>query len=414
MTFRLKKTWVAALGVTVGLTAVGGLALADDPPAWYTGGNSTVADPYNLGTGVPLKLYDAAGTEVTTGTTTAKLGAFAAATGTVRASDDSATLFVHLLQTSTAPGDWPGVQVTGTDKFTGPGSVTAPGSLSGKPLVRTDVSGEYTLADVIAGLPNNETADGYAKVYELRLRTGSAAGGVSDSYASEYIKVTGSTWTVTTAPVLTGGGPQNPTPVNTSVSATWPATLNYGSAASVGVTVSAASGSAKPSGTVKLVSGTTTLATATLSAAGTATLALTATALPPGATSLKVTYAGVASSFNASESTAKSLTVGKATASAPTYKTTKAPTSRKKGSGTVTITAPAGLAPAGGSAVVTLTKGKVKKTISITIVNGTATVKLPKLTPGKWTVTVSYAGDSHYQAATSASYKLKVKAAKPK
>ena len=165
----MKKTWAAAVG----------LALAVDhgrrrrrspstnPSGWYTGDNATVADPDK--TAVALKLYDAAGTEVTSGSTTTPLAAFAAADGPVRAGDDDfASLFVHLPQSSTAPGAWPGVQVTGTNKFTGAGAVPAPASLAGKPYVATTSAG-YTLADVVAGLPNNETGA------ELRRRLRAAA-----------------------------------------------------------------------------------------------------------------------------------------------------------------------------------------------------------------------------------------------
>jgi hypothetical protein len=251
-------------------------------------------------------------------------------------------------------------------------------------------------------------------VYELRLRTSSAKTGVADQYAATWVKITGTSWAVTTAPVLGGGGTPTPTPVGTSVAATWPATLTYGAASSVGVTVNPASGATKPSGTVRLVKGSTTLSTATLSSAGIATLALSGTALTPGSQSLKVVYAGVANAFNGSESAVKTITVGKATPGAPTFKVVKAPTAKKKGSGTIAVPAPAGLAAVGGTAQVVLKKGKVSKTISVTIVNGVATVKLPKLTPGKWVLTVTYQGDGSYLTSTSKSYKIKVKKVKKK
>jgi len=196
------------------------------------------------------------------------------------------------------------------------------------------------------------------------------------------------------------------------VAAAWPSTITYGAAATVSVTVTPASGTARPSGTVRLVKGSTTVSTATLSAGGTADLAVPATALAPGAQVLKVVYPGVASAFNGSESAAKTITVAKATPGQPTFKTTKAPTASKKGSGTVTITTPGGLPKAGGTAQVVLKKGKMTKTVKVSIVNGAAVVKLPKLTPGKWTLTVTYDGDTYYVTSTSKGYKLKVKKVK--
>ena len=104
-----------------------------------------------------LKLYNASGAEVTSGSTTTPLAAFAAADGAVRSGDEYASLFVHLPQSSTAPGAWPGVQATGTDKFSGAGAVTAPAALSGKPYVATTAAG-YTLADVAAACPTTRPA----------------------------------------------------------------------------------------------------------------------------------------------------------------------------------------------------------------------------------------------------------------
>ena len=89
-------------------------------------------------------------------------------------------LFVHLPQSSTAPGAWPGVQVTGTDKFSGAGAVTAPAALNGKPYVADDRRAATRWPTSPTALPNNETGASFAGVYELRLRTSSPTDGVSD------------------------------------------------------------------------------------------------------------------------------------------------------------------------------------------------------------------------------------------
>jgi len=409
MKLRNTKTWVAALGLALAASTAGGVALAAAGPAGqdaYEGGNSTVPDPNN--TGVVLKLYDGAGNPVTSGTTTGAIAAYAAADGTVRAGDEYASLFVHLPQTSTAPGGWPGVQATGTDKFTGAGALVGPGQVAGKPFVRTTADG-YSLADVVAALPNPETDPTFDDVYELRLRTSSATAGVADQYAVTYVKITGTSWAVAPAPTLGGGGPVEPTPVGTTTSPTWPGSLTYGTASTVSVTVSAASGSAKPTGTVRLVSGATNLATATLSAAGTASFPLSGTALPPGSATLKVVYAGATGAFTGSESSPKTLSVAKATPGKPTFKATKKPTPKKKGSATITVPTPAGLATATGKVSVVISKGSVKKTVTGTVKAGTATIKLPKLPVGKWSVVVTYQGDTYYLTSTSKAFKLKVK-----
>lgn len=404
MKIRMTKTWGAALGLVLAVSTIGGVAVGAGADDWYTGDNATVADHDK--TAVPLKLYNADGVQVTSGTTTTPIAAFAAADGVVREGDAYASLFVHLPQADTAPGAWPGVQVTGTDKFTGSGAVTAPASLAGKPFVRTTADG-YTLADAAANLPNDEAAASFAGVYELRLRTSSKTAGVGTQYAATYVKVTGTSWTITTAPIL---GSVDPDPVATSVTATWPAKITYGTATSVGVKVTAASGTAKPSGSVSLLSGSATVSTATLSSAGTATLAVPKTALAPGSRSLKVAYAGATGAFVASQSAAKTIVVAKATPGKPKLKVTKAPTAKKAGTATVTVATPSGLVKAGGKGQVILKKGKSVKKITVTFKSGTAKVKLPKLPKGTWTVTVSYLGDGHYAKATSKAVKLKVKA----
>lgn len=287
---RAKKIGLAGLGLALAVSTVGGVALAAGADDWYEGDNASVADHDN--TGVALKLYNASGTEVTSGSTTAPIAAVATAAGTVRAGDTFASLFVHLPQSSTAPGAWPGVQVTGTEKF------------SGKPSVATTADG-YTLADVAAILPNKETAASFAGVYELRLRTSSPSAGVSTEYAVAYVKISGSTWKVTDAPVFGQAGD-----TATSTKATWPKKIVYGKTAAVKVTVVAATGSTKPTGSVRVVSGTKTIGRATL-AGGTATVTLAKKSLKPGKYTLVVRYDGATGAFTSSQSAAKTITVVK-------------------------------------------------------------------------------------------------------
>lgn len=395
MNLRVKKRWVPALGLTLALTlagTVGGVALAAGADDWYDGDNATVPDHDK--TTVALTLYGAGGTPVTSGSINAPIAAYAEAADDLREGDSYASLFVHLPQSSTAPGAWPGVQVTGTDSYTG------------DPRVAITAAG-YTLADVVAALPNEEAGASFAGVYELRLRTSSPSAGVGTAYAAAYVKVTGDTWQVTTAPVL---GDEEPVdePVATSVTATWPAALRYGTAGSVAVTVAPASGEATPTGTVRLLLGGQALSTATLSA-GKASLAVPRT-LVPGARSLRVAYDGVPDAFDPSASAAKAFTVAKGTPSRPVLKVTKKPTAKKAGAASVTVGTPAGLAKAAGQGTLSLVKGKTVKKVAVTVKNGVATVKLPKLPKGTWTATFGYAGDASYLSAASASVKITSKA----
>lgn len=397
MNIRSMKAWVPALGLALTLSAVGGgVALGAGEEGWYEGGNATVPDPDR--TAVALKLYDGTGTEVTSGSTTAPLAAYAAAGGTIRAGDDHASLFVHLPQSDTAPGAWPGLQVTGTDAYVS------------TPRVATTADG-YTLADVEQALPNEETGASFAGVYELRLRTSSEDAGVGTAYAATWVKVTGSTWQVTTAPVLGDEEPEpDPEPVATSVSVTWPSALRYGTAASAVATVTPASGATVPTGSVRLVLGSQTLATATL-AGGKATLAVPRT-LVPGTRTLQVVYGGATDTFTASSSAAKAFSVAKAAPGRPTLKVTKKPTTKKAGAALVAVPTASGLVVPSGSGVLTLVKGKTVKKVTVRLASGKATVKLPKLPKGAWKVTFTYAGDTSYLTAVSPSVTVKSKAAK--
>lgn len=404
----ISKAGIAALGVTLAATAVGGLAFADGAPDWYAGGNATVTDPSRTTTG--LALYDASGTPVTSGSTSTPIATFAAAAGDVRAGDQYATLYAHLPQSGTAAGAWPGVQVTGTDQFAGTGAITTPGSLTGKPLVRT--AGGYSLADVVSALPNKETGASYAGVYELRLRTSSRTAGVADSYAATWVKVTGSTWSVTTAPVpgqVTTPTPTPTGPVATSVTATWPTALTYGTASSVKVTVKAASGTGIPRGTVTVLNGAAVVGSAPLSSTATATVSLSRTGLLPGARQLTVKYSGASGAFTASTSAPRSFAVAKATATRPALSLTKKPTSKRAGTASVVVKAPAGLSAPSGKVTVTLVKGAKKRSVSGSLVGGRVSLKLPKSAKGTWKVSASYAGDAKYRAATSATVALKVR-----
>jgi hypothetical protein len=96
-------------------------------------------------------------------------------------------------------------------------------------------------------------------------------------------------------------------------------------------------------------------------------------------------------------------------ASGATLSVTKKPTSKKAGAAKVVVSVPTGKAAATGTVKVVLTKGSTKRTAkNAVVVNGVATVKLPKLAKGKWKVTIAYSGDAAWLPLTASAKAIKV------
>lgn len=216
MRIRPPKATFALLGFLL-VASVGTVAYADTSLDWFDGDHPSAADPNRASTA--LKVYDASGAVVTGGSVNAPLGAFVAADDAVRAGDTYGSLFLHVPDAGLAQGAWTGVQSTGTTKF----DVAHPASLNGKPFVVTNSARALTLGDFLGGYPASGSTGDFKDVYELRLRTSSVQGGVSERYASAFVKVTGATWAVTTAPIVGGTGPTpSPTPTPTTPVTTTP------------------------------------------------------------------------------------------------------------------------------------------------------------------------------------------------
>ena len=98
----------------------------------------------------------------------------------------------------------------------------------------------------------------------------------------------------------------------------------------------------------------------------------------------------------------------KAKASKVAGAVSKAPTSKKSGKYKVTITTAKSAAKATGKVTLTLKKGKTTKKVTGTLKNGVVTVRVPKLAKGTWKVTVAWAGDTTYQAASASGASIKV------
>lgn len=185
-----------------------------------------------------------------------------------------------------------------------------------------------------------------------------------------------------------------------AISASW-SKAHYGTAASVKVSVSGAAGAA--TGTVSIVEGSKALATKTLSG-GKATLALPKS-LAVGKHALTVRYSGSASVLSTSMS--KSLTVAKASAKASASLAASKVKPNAHAKVAVTVAA-AGVAVNGKATVTATSKLGHKVTVGTTVKNGKASVKLPTLRSGSYTVTVKFAGTSKIASATSKPVKLTV------
>lgn len=177
----------------------------------------------------------------------------------------------------------------------------------------------------------------------------------------------------------------------------------YGESASASIEVKAPNGQAA-TGKVTLT-GAGSAVTTTL-AAGKANVKLSK-ALAVGSYAVTLGYAGD-TNLTAGSASAK-LTVAKAAAAKPSIKVNKAPTATKAGKATITIKSAKGLANATGKLTLTLKKGKSVKRVKGNVKKGKTTVKLPRLTKGKWQVTAAYAGNATYSKATSKRVSVRVR-----
>jgi hypothetical protein len=148
-----------------------------------------------------------------------------------------------------------------------------------------------------------------------------------------------------------------------------------------------------PTGTVTFLSGSTTLGTGTLDSTATATY--TAASLNATTYSITASYAGD-TAFSGSVSAAQNLVVATVT---PTV-TLTAPSTAAVGA-SVTLSVVVAGTPGTPTGTVTFKDGT--STLSTaTLASGAASYSTPALTAGSHSITVSYAGDSIFGAATSA------------
>jgi Big-like domain-containing protein/VCBS repeat protein len=196
--------------------------------------------------------------------------------------------------------------------------------------------------------------------------------------------------------------------ISTTTVLTGPATGNTGASVTFTATVTPASGTATPTGTVSFLDGATSLGTGTLSAAGVATFSTST--LSAGAHTITAKYSGDA---NFSTSTSSGLTIN---ISAPALiSTTTALTGPSTGNTGASITFTATVTPASGTAkptgTVTFLDGATSLGTGTLSAAGVATFSTSALSAGAHTITAKYSGDANFSTSTSSGLAITITAA---
>jgi len=212
---------LGALSLVAGFLTLGfaGVASAATPP-WQT-------SPPALELG-GLLFYNAAGQQITGGSTTvAPFAKYVKGTTVLNSGDSQATLFAYT-PTLQAPGNWSGEQLGGTTTYP---NASAPAPLNTAAPLFTGATTDTTLASYALQFPNTLTNTGYQGVYELRLKSSNPT--TTTTYDATDIQITGTTWSVVYPSVVL-----NPTTI--ALTATPPSTQTFGQSVSLSATISPA------------------------------------------------------------------------------------------------------------------------------------------------------------------------------
>jgi hypothetical protein len=245
---------------------------ASTTPPWEPDGNSVGG----------LVFYNAAGSIITGGNVTdSPIAAYVAGTTVIRSGDTKATLYGFLPKNGVAPGAWSGEALSASTTYPNGSAPAAVQALAAGTPVVSGQSGDLTVANLESDYPNTDTtSDGYASVYQLRLRTSTAGKALTPTYDSADILISGSGSSATWSVEYTTG-----TQVTTTTSlATTPAgSASFGSTVTLSATVSPSSAV----GSVNFFDGTVELGSSAVSA-GTATLSTNV--FPGGVQPLKAVF----------------------------------------------------------------------------------------------------------------------------
>jgi hypothetical protein len=257
---------VATIG-TLSVALAGGASASGGTPPWEPDGNSVGS----------LIFYNAAGAQITGGNVTdAPLAAYVQGTNTVRSGDTKATLFGYLPVDGQVPGTWSGEGLSASDTYP---NAAAPGTLgsSALPLV-TGTANDETIGELASDFPNlDTTTDGYAGMYQLRLKTSVSGLGETSTYDSVDIQITGSTWSVVyPAPTLAT--------TSTSLTTTPSSPQVYGTSVALNAQVSP-----DAPGTVQFENGSTDIGSP-VTVASNGTASLSSSTLPVGDDSLSAIF----------------------------------------------------------------------------------------------------------------------------
>ncbi|MCW2498186.1 Ig-like domain-containing protein [Jatrophihabitans sp.] len=378
---------IAGLALVGALVLDSGAASADPPtPPWQVSGNT---DANEVGT---LSLFDAAGQPVTGGSLSdAPSFAYAVGSAVGRAGDTKATLYGYLPKNGQAPGSWSNLQLSGSSTYPVTG---APASISTTLPVFTGSATNTSIGQLVSAFPNtDDTDDGYAGLYELRVKTSAPGQPANPKYNAVDISVTGQSWQVV-----------YPAPVGASTTVL---TASPGSGAAVGTTISltATVTASSTDGTVQFADGTTSIGAAVPVSGGVATT--TWKPATTGTHSLTATFSPAGSAVTPSNGSL-TFAVNKATPTLTGTWSTTAPTYGKSYTVAAKVTAP-GLSPTGTVSLLAGTTSLGKATLSAG--KATITVSGTTLKPGTYTEILSYSG---YSQVSATSVTKKVTEAKAK
>jgi hypothetical protein len=285
----VRSVATAAVTLASALTLSAGLASTA-----YAGGSTPPWEPDASSVG-SLTFYNAQGAQITGGNITdAPLAAYVVGSSSLRSGDTKATLFGYLPVSGQLPGQWSGEAISASTNYP---NGSAPGALgtSALPTV-SGTSSDETVSVLQSDFPNlDSSSDGYAGIYQLRLKTSATGKTQTSTYDSADIKITGSTWSVV-----------YPSPSLTSTVTALQASPASPQVQGTSVTLTATVTPPAP-GTVQFEVGSTPIGSPVSVSGGTASIATTS--LPLGTDSLSAIYTPAAFAAYAGSTGTASFTV---------------------------------------------------------------------------------------------------------